>query len=123
MPIVGMGCILIFLMATVLREPVPGTSLSETPPELVGRWVTSDLRYADRALRIGAHDVVFEVGKGQPLLRGNIIITTIREEGEQSVIYMEYDVGEGAMVMELILDGPDRMHLRNPADVTWTRVR
>lgn len=122
-PIVGLGCVLIFLMVTMLREPVPGTAVMATPPEVVGRWVAADPRYVDRGLRIGAHDIAFDVGEGMPPLRGNIIVTTIRQEGEQSVLYMEYDVGEGPVVMEMILDGPDRMYLRNQSDVIWTRLR
>jgi len=50
-------------------------------------------------------------------------VVSIRDEGQSPVVYIEYDAGEGPVVMEVILDGPDRMHLRNPSDVTWTRVR
>lgn len=121
--IVGLGCVLIFLLVTMLREPTPGTVLAETPPEVVGRWVTADPRYVGRELQIGAHDIALEVGQGMPPLRGSILVTTIREEDEESVLYMEYDVGEGPVIMEMVLDGPDRMYLRNQADVIWTRLR
>jgi len=122
-PLVGMGCVLIFLFSTMLRESTPGTTLPEAPPEVVGRWVTTDARYVDRGLRIGARDIVLEVGADQPILRGEILVVSIREEDQLPVVYIEYDTGEGPMVMEMILDEPDRMHLRNPSDVIWTRAR
>lgn len=122
-PLVGLGCVLVFVLATSLREAPPGTVLAAPPPEAVGRWVSTDPRYVDRGLRVGATDVTLELGPDQPVLRGDIIVVSIREEGGLPVVYIEYDAGEGAMVLEMILDGDDRMHLRNPSDVVWTRVR
>lgn len=122
-PLVGVGCILVLILATMLRDPIPGTILTESPPEVVGRWVTSDSQYVDRGLRIGAHDIVMDVGPDRPPLHGDILMVSVREEDQKSVVYFEYDTGEGPMVMEMILDGNDRMHLRNPPGVTWTRVR
>lgn len=122
-PSVGIGCILIFVLATMLREPVPGTVLTEPPPDIVGRWVTSDPRYADRGLWIGAREIVLGVGPAEPVVRGEILLVSVREENQLPVVYLEYDAGEGPVVMEMILEGNDRMHLRNPSEVTWTRVR
>ena len=120
--VLGIAGILGIIMFNMLREPIPGTTVVEAPPEVVGRWITSDPRYEDRGLRIRSHDIVLEVGPDQPPLRGTILLLSTRQEGESTVIYIEYDAGEGPMVLEIILDGPDRMHLRNPEEVTWTRV-
>ncbi|HSG50436.1 MAG TPA: hypothetical protein VLA43_21590 [Longimicrobiales bacterium] len=120
---VGVGCVLVFLLATMLREAPPGVTVAEPPPGAVGRWVSADPRYRDRGLRVGARDVALELGPDQPLLRGDIVLVSVREEDHLPVVYIEYDTGEGPMVLEMILDGNDRMHLRNPSDVVWTRVR
>jgi hypothetical protein len=122
-PILGAGCVLILLLSVLSREKVPGTVVTEPPAEAVGRWVTTDSRYVDRGLRIGARDIVLEVGPDQPILRGNIGLVTTWQEGPATVVHVEYDTGEGPMILEMMLEGPDTMRLRNPAEVMWTRVR
>lgn len=61
--------------------------------------------------------VLFETGPARPTRRGRII--SLR--GLVSVLGVEYDAGDGAETMDLILVAPDSLRLRNPRDVLWTR--
>lgn len=118
----GVGCVLILVLAMTLRKRVPGRPLEEPPPEAVGHWTTVDPRYADRGLRVGPHEVVLEVGPGVQPLRGRILAVSTWQEDPFTVIHIEYDAGEGAMSLDMMLVGPNRMRLRNPSDVIWTRT-
>jgi hypothetical protein len=120
-PVVGVACIFAAARAGRLEDAPPGEVVSEPVPEVVGRWVSADPRYADRGLRIGAREIVLEVGPGRPLVRGDILVVTVRKEGQRPVVHVGYDTGEGPVDLEMILDGEDRMHLRHPSEVTWTR--
>jgi hypothetical protein len=106
----------------MLRKPVPGTILVEPPAEVVGRWVTSDPRYADRGLRIGARDLILWVGPDEPPLRGRILVVSRWQEDQVDVVHIEYETGDGPMVMEMTLEGSGRMRLRNPSNVVWNRI-
>lgn len=124
LPLVGVACVLLYLLVLTVRgEPTPGTVLTEPPAEALGHWVTTDERYADRGLTVGARDIVLEVGPDDPPMRGEIRVVSVWEEGEATVVYIEYDVGEGPAILEMLLEGSNRMRLRNPPEVTWTRTR
>jgi hypothetical protein len=94
LPLVGTACILLYFLILTLRgEPPPGTVLAEPPAEALGHWVTTDARYADRGLTIGARDVVLEVGPDGPPMRGEILVVSVWEEGEATVVHIEYELG------------------------------
>ena len=39
------------------------------------------------------------------------------------MIWLAYSTVDGDQTLEMILQGPDSMHLRNPPEVIWTRSR
>ena len=106
-----------------LRTPLPGTGLTEPPPETLGRWTTRDPRYAQRALVVGTDSVMLEVGPGEVPRRGRILSVRRWEERSQVVFRIEYDAGEGAETLEMVWQGPDTMRLRNPPEILWTLQR
>ena len=123
-PLVGAICVLLFMLARTFRdEAPPGTVVVEPPAEALGRWVTQDPRYADRGLRIESRNIGLETGPDDPDLHGEIQVVSVWPEGEATVVHIEYDVGDGPEFLEMMLEGNGRMRLRNPSEVTWTRVR
>jgi len=111
------GVVLIFS-----REPAPpGQALATPPAEAVGRWTTADPRYAGRVLTVGIKTVSLEFGRGVPSDEGFLsAVRTWREEGT-AVVRLEYTTVEGPQSLEMLLEGSNRMRLRNPPDLVWTR--
>jgi hypothetical protein len=120
-PLIAVAAVLAYLLVMNLRTPLPGTSLTEPPPEALGRWTTKDPRYAQRALVVSTDSVTLDVGPGQAPRRG--IIRSVRrwKEGIQVVLRIEYDAGDGVEALEMLWQGPDSMRLRHPPEILWTR--
>lgn len=121
LPSIGLAGLVAIVMLFNLRHPRPGTAVNELPGELVGRWTTGDVRYRGRALTLTRDSVIFETGPGQPARRGRMVSLRTWNEGLVPVLSVEYDAGDGAETMDLMLVAPDSLRLRNPRDVLWTR--
>lgn len=121
-PVVVVGCIAAALLALHLRKPHPGEALDAVPAELLGRWVTKDPRYADRALQIQPGLVILHVGPGVKPRRGKIESRRTWMEGATRVVRITYDAGEGPETLDLLLVSPDTIRLRNPREVVWTKA-
>jgi hypothetical protein len=94
----------------------------ETPPPVVlGSWTSSDARYVGREIRISAQEVVIGRGDEGPPSRGTLTSIWSWEESGSQVILLQYLTEDGEEELEIVLDSRSRMHLRNPADVIWTR--
>jgi len=117
------GSALLALVLVVLgREPAPpGDQRVEPPPPALGRWTTSDERYADRAFVVEPSTVTLELGPGVPDDAGPISAVYVWEEGANTVVRLEYTTVDGEQEVEMILEPPDHMRLRNPPEVLWTR--
>ncbi|GMV08066.1 MAG: hypothetical protein AMXMBFR53_43410 [Gemmatimonadota bacterium] len=112
------------ILAVMAREPAPpGEEAAEPPAEVLGRWTTGDPRYADRHISVSRDAVSVGLGPGIPSDEGSITAVRTWKEGSSQVVRLEYSTVEGEQLMELILHGPDRMHLRNPVEVVWNRSR
>ena len=112
------------ILALMAREPAPpGNEALEPPPEALGRWTTGDARYADRSITVSRTSVSLGLGPGVPPDEGSITAVRCWREGPDLVVHLEYTNVEGEQLVELILTGADRMHLRNPSEVVWSRRR
>jgi len=116
------GLAVIGVVLIVSRKPAPpGLAVATPPAEAVGRWTTADPRYADRVLVVGIKTVSLGLGRGVPSDEGFIsAVRTWREEGTE-VVRLEYTTVEGPQSLEMLLEGSNRMRLRNPSDLVWTR--
>lgn len=102
--------------------PVPrGEVLTEPPPEVVGTWTTGDARFAGRAFTVSESEVIFGTGGDGPPTRGPITRVSSWAERGTTVVRIEYETPDGEQSVEIFLAGPDRLRLRNPPEVVWTR--
>ena len=118
------GLAVIGVVLVFSREPAPpGQALATPPAEAVGRWTTGDPRYAGRVLVVESKSVRLELGRGVPPEEATIsAVRTWMEEGT-AVVRLEYTTVEGPQSLEMLLEGSNRMRLRNPSDLVWTRSR
>ena len=121
-PLSGLAVIGVVLIFS--RQPAPpGQALATPPAEAVGRWTTADPRYADRVLVVEPKTVRLELGRGVPPEEATIsAVRTWMEQGT-AVVRLEYTTVEGPQSLEMLLEGSNRMRLRNPSDLVWTRSR
>ena len=103
------------------QEQSPGDSLDMPPATLIGYWSTDDARYADRFLRVAPSSVELGLGAEGGAVYGLIKgVTTWTEDGFE-VVRVEYSTSEGDDLLQFIVHGVNRMRLRNPPEVVWTR--
>lgn len=122
--LVILGGLVTAVLAVMAREPAPpGTPTEAFPEVLVGRWVTADARYSDRHITISPGTVSVGLGGGVPPDEGSITSVRTWKEGQDEVYRLGYSTVDGDQVVEIILMGPDRMRLRNPSEVVWSRAR
>ncbi len=120
--LIGVGVVAALVLMVLGRPPAPpGDSVAGPPAEAVGRWTTRAPRYAGRALVVGPSEVQLEMGDAGPPVQGFISEVRTWQEGSNTVVRLEYRTVDGAQILEMILQAPDRMRLRNPPEVVWTR--
>jgi hypothetical protein len=121
-PFGGVALIGAVLLFSGQPEP-PGDLIAEPPPEAIGRWTTGDAQYADRVLVVGPATVRLELGTGVPPDEGTI--SAVRSWTEQGtvVVRLEYTTVDGPQSLEMLLEGSNRMRLRNPSYLVWARGR
>ena len=64
---------------------------------------------------------ILELGPGVPNDIGVINAVRTWTEGSTQVVYLDYLTVDGEQTLEMLLEAPGRMRLRNPPDVLWTR--
>jgi hypothetical protein len=100
-----------------------GTPSEDLPAEVLGRWVTSEPRYADRFLEIGRATVRFGTGgaasETYPISR----VTT--ESGPRGrLIRITYLVEDDEMQLSFHYDsGDSTIRLQNQSSFRWSRVQ
>ena len=119
----GSALVALILMILGQEPPPPGDRVAGPPSAAIGRWTTTDPRYADRAFTVTASTVSLGLGAGVPADEGGITAVRTWVEGSVQVVRLEYSTVGGDHVLEMLLSGPDRMQLRNPSEVVWTRGR
>jgi hypothetical protein len=93
----------------------------DVPPELLGRWTTDDLRYADRSLEISAERISFGVGPGG---RISYFVESIERESDPTngTLYRVYYAlpGESERTLEVRLPQPGQLRIENRSQI-WMR--
>lgn len=120
--LLGAGALIVLLFVLTRGPTPPGEEVRVVPMEARGRWTTGDARYAGRSLDVDSARIVLELGSGVPPDEGYIASTRIWREGSNTVVRLEYTTVDGPQVLEMLLEAPDRMRLRNPPEVVWTRI-
>lgn len=122
--LVALSAAVALVLAVLGKEPPPpGNEIVEPPAAAIGRWTTTDARYADRYLTVTRTSVSLGLGQGVPADEGGITAVRTWMEGPVQVVYLQYATVDGDQVLEMLLSGPNRMQLRNPLEVVWTRSR
>lgn len=120
--LLGAGAVAVVLLVLARGPTPPGDEVRVVPTEARGRWTTGDERYADRYLEIDTARVAVGLGPEVPRDEGFIASARTWSEGSNTVVRLEYTTVDGPQVLELVLEAPDRMRLRNPPEVVWTRT-
>lgn len=110
-----------FLLVLGLAEFAPEPTIPQPPPQVMGRWTTTDPSFIGRALEIRETTIVIELGaEGSPVI-GIIRSIETRDDGTGLEVEIDYTTSIGGEQIELHLDGQGGMHLRNPLAVLWTK--
>ena len=118
------------LVALIVVAVLPGAAKSlfssadsTMPPELIGTWVTSDPRYADRALIITATTISFYVGDAEvtthPIRR-----VAVDHESRATVYELEYESGDEvlSLVFTFIRMDGGIIRLANQEHMDWKKA-
>lgn len=112
------GLVVFFVVRAVMS---PGVNiLDETPSEIVGRWMTDDSRYADRAFHIEEETFHLEVGEDS-ILSYRVARIQRFPSGDFDRYLLSYHTREGEARQEFRLFPDGVLRLKNPPDVVWTR--
>ena len=104
-------------------EPgVRGDGIDHPPPELVGRWTTTDSLYADRSLEI--QEGVVAIGMGPGLREWYPILSTRlwAEQGYTAYVITYESIEGDEMEIEVHLQSDGTLRLRNPSQMIWTKM-
>ena len=120
-PVLLAVLVAVFVFWPDREEPAPGYGLDSTPASLVGYWSTDDPRYEGRFLRLNPESLESGVGEeGEPIFGLIRSVSTWTEEGFE-VVRLEYSIPGGTDALEIFIHGVNRLRLRNPPEVVWTR--
>jgi hypothetical protein len=100
-----------------------GTPSEDLPAEVLGRWVTSEARYADRFMEISRATVRFGTG-GAGSETYPISHVTIENEPRGRLIRITYVVEDDEMQLSFHYDpGDSTIRLQNQSSFRWSRVQ
>jgi hypothetical protein len=98
-----------------------GDTLAAVPEDVLGVWVSDDERFVGRSITVTPDEVSLGVGLDSSPRQGRLIEARTWLEGGSTVIQFEYLGPDGQEFVELIFPANGGMHLRNPAEVQWSR--
>ena len=102
------------------KEPM----LDETPTEILGRWTTTDPRYADRAFEITEERVYLHQGGDEFALYAVLgFRITVSEDDAPiySVVYRDDAAEEYSFRFYLSHEGGDAIRFTNQQEMVWSR--
>ena len=99
----------------------PG-GLAAAPPEIIGSWVTTDPRFADRGFTVAASDIELRLGDGA-VARFPIRSILLDTAAVHNAYRITYERATDTETLELYVYADSTIRLRNPADVIWRRER
>ncbi len=105
------------LVGCAAQEP------GQVPDELIGVWVTDDLRYQGRFLKLEPRTIHFGMGGDQASENPIIDVETIQEEGT-SIYRIRYLSPEGLEYTQSLYYEPksEEIRYKNRPSVVWKRV-
>lgn len=124
MTIRNLGARSVLLLLLVLTAGCEEPALEEVPTDLIGRWTTTDSRYADRAFEITPER--FYLGQGDdlfvayPILR----IRIIRRKNQAPVHSVEYrdESGDESLFQFYVSDEEGgTIRFTNQREMVWRR--
>ena len=107
----------VLVVGCATEEPVP------VPDELIGVWVTDDVRYEGRFLKLEAQKIHFGLGGDQASENPIINVETTREDGK-SIYRIHYLSPEGLEYSQTLYYEPSsgEMRYKNRPSVVWKKV-
>ncbi len=117
---IGARSVLLLLVLTLgCEEP----ALEEVPTDLVGRWTTTEARYADRAFEITLE--TFYLGQGGDLFVSYAILRTriIQRKNQPSVHSIEYrdQAGDETSFDFIVSEKDGTIYFTNQPQMVWRR--
>ncbi len=98
------------------------------PHEVQGTWVTSDSRYASRALVLGAHTIAYKTALAANSMQSHLILSVQRSTGPEGERFdVEYTsgatTGEATELSFIFNPGPPAaVTLAHQREIVWRRV-
>ena len=112
----GRGLLVACLVAGAL-----GCMREGVPSELIGRWTSDDVRYADRALEIGAETIKFGSGEGSSTTYRVQGVEREVDAGTGTLYRLHYDAaGAPEQELRVAFPAPGRLRIDNHSEL-WTR--
>ncbi|MEE8148538.1 MAG: hypothetical protein V3T24_13100 [Longimicrobiales bacterium] len=108
------------ILITGCEEPM----LGEVPTEILGRWTTTDPRYADRAFEITRERVYLHQGGDEFALYAVLGFRIIVSEDDApiySVVYRDDAAEEYSFRFYLSHEGGDAIRFTNQQEMVWSR--
>ncbi len=100
-----------------------GTPSEDLPAEVLGRWTTTEARYADRFLEIGRATVRFGTG-GAESETYPISHVAIETDARGRLIRITYLVEEDEMQLSFHYDaGDSTIRLQNQSSFRWSKAQ
>ena len=118
---IGARSALILLVMTLGCEDPP---LEEVPADLIGRWTTTDARYADRAFEITPETLYLAQGGDLFVAYSILQIRIIQRQGQAPVHAVEYrdESGEETSFDFLVSEvGDGSIRFTNQREIVWRR--
>ena len=122
--LIGVAAISVFALEIVVNREshLEDSTVLTTPPEgLVGKWVTENPGYSDRALVIGNDHIELHLG-AEGGIQSHAILSIRAAQGPDSWAYeIDYEVSGGKSRLAVNLHPDGVLRLKNPANMVWRR--
>lgn len=108
-----------FFIARAAFGPDPNV-MQQAPQPLLGRWVTEESRYADRAFVIHPDEYHIVIGRDSVLAYALKEVRRVELDGLEA-FQVTYHTRDGETTQEIRLHPDGTASLKNPPDVVWRR--
>lgn len=117
-----LGAVVFLILVVTLLPDEPGEALPEPPPSLVGRWVTDDPRYQDRAMEFTEESLILHTGDGTNSFNG-IQELRAQDGAGRTAITVSYHGPAGAGEITVFVPDANNntLTMQNRPNVVWRR--
>jgi hypothetical protein len=118
---------LILLMCALLPllSAVQCSKAKPVPDELIGTWVSSDPRYADRPMELRKETIIFEHGEGYFDFKVYAVVNVEKKIEEYDTLYIiTYEIPDGLkykLSFYYTEDAGGTIRYKNQPEVVWTK--